>query len=82
MLLIDGLFGAFRQEGYDPDRLQSLYDQLAEIGQTYQDRLQIIVCDKSVPDSVRGYVRLQLSEDERLIPAEDLIALRRRNSLG
>lgn len=39
-----------------------------ELGDEYGDRLQIIVADNSVPQRAVDSVRVQLSEQDKLIP--------------
>ena len=66
ILVIDGLSEHLGQEGLDPERLEAIYDLLIETSQTHHE-LQVIVVDNEVPDKARPFVRLELSEDDRLI---------------
>ena len=66
ILIIDGLSEHLGQEGLDPERLAAAYDLL--IGTTSRHpELQVILVDNEIPNSARGYVRLELSEEDRLI---------------
>ncbi len=66
LLVIDGLSEHLGQEGLDPERLDAIYDLLIETSQAHQE-LQVIVVDNEVPERARSFVRLELSEDDRLI---------------
>ena len=66
ILVIDGLSEYLGQEGLDPERLEAIYDLLIETSQTHR-QLQVIVVDNEVPEEARSFVRLELSEDDRLI---------------
>ena len=65
-LIIDGLSEHLGQEGLDPQRLEAIYDLLIEIANTNSE-LQVIVVDNEVPEKARRFVRLELSEEDRLI---------------
>jgi hypothetical protein len=73
-LLIDGLSEHLGQEGLDPERIGAIYDYLIEVSGRSGNELQVIVIDNEVPDAARPYIRLQLSETERLIPKAALTA--------
>ena len=75
ILLIDGISGAFGPQGHDPKRVAALYEQLAITAAEYRDDLQIIVADTYVPKNMTQFVRLQLTETERLIPEIDITRL-------
>ncbi|MYB17314.1 MAG: hypothetical protein F4X41_09870 [Chloroflexi bacterium] len=66
ILIIDGLSEHLGHEGLDPQRLEAIYDLLIEISSTHAE-IQVIVVDNEVPERARPYVRLELSEDDRLI---------------
>ncbi len=70
ILVIDGLSEHLGQEGLDPERLEAIFDLLIETSQTHRE-LQVIVVDNEVPDRARPFVRLELSEDDRLIRTVD-----------
>ena len=66
ILVIDGLSEHLGQEGLDPERLRAIYDLLIETSKTHRE-LQVIVVDNEVPKEARPFVRLELSEEDRLI---------------
>ena len=66
ILIIDGLSEHLGQEGLDPERLKAMYDLLIETSNTHRE-LQVIVVDNEVPEEARPFVRLELSEEDRLI---------------
>lgn len=68
ILLIDGVSNNLGKEGLDDIRVDAVYDYLIEVAEKYQDRLQIIVADNTVPERAREYIRIRFTEDERLIP--------------
>lgn len=68
ILIIDGLTTNVGQEGFDLERVHNAYKYLIEFSQTVGDTLQIIVADGNVPPEAEEYVRLRLSEEDRLIP--------------
>lgn len=72
LLLIDGLSGNMGYKDLDATRIQAIYDYLESVADKYKDRLQIIVSDNSIPESVSKYIRLELSEEDKLIPADVL----------
>ena len=69
ILLIDGISNHLGREGYDDIRIDAVYDYLIEVADDYQDRLQIIAADNTVPERAREYLRVRLTEDDKLIPA-------------
>ncbi len=68
ILFIDGLSEHLGEEGLDPQRLTAIYEYLIETSREIGTALQIIVIDNEVPEIAREYVRLELSDTERLIP--------------
>ena len=66
ILVIDGLSEHLGQEGLDPQRLEAIYDLLIETSNAHRE-LQVIVVDNEVPEKARPFVRLELSEEDRLI---------------
>ena len=66
ILIIDGLSEHLGQEGLDPQRLEAIYDLLIGISNTNSE-LQVVVVDNEVPAKARPFVRLELSEEDRLI---------------
>lgn len=72
ILLVDGVSSNLRTTGLDRERLDAVYDYVQELGDEYGDRLQIIVADNSVPQRAVDSVRVQLSEQDKLIPTRPL----------
>ena len=70
ILVIDGLSEHLGQEGLDPDRLVAAYDLLIDTS-NQRPELQVIVVDNEIPEKARRFVRLELSEDDRLIRNPD-----------
>ena len=66
ILIVDGLSEHLGQEGLDPERLIAVYDLLIETSNK-RPELQVIVVDNDVPNKARPFVRLDLSEEDRLI---------------
>ena len=66
ILIIDGLSEHLGQEGLDPERLAAAYDLLIETSERHSE-LQVIIVDNEIPDIARAFVRLELSEEDRLI---------------
>ena len=79
LLLIDGLSGAFGDEGFDPARVDALYGLLARACEAASGTLQVIAVDTRVSQSTREFVALELTENDRLIPLEDLARLREQD---
>ena len=70
LLVIDGLSEHLGQEGLDPERLRAAYGVLMRLAKTHPE-LQVILVDNEIPDEARGFVRLELSEEDRLIQERD-----------
>ena len=68
ILIMDGVSANLGDQGLDQERVDAVYDYLIEVGENHADRLQIIVADNSVPPSATERVRLELSEDDKLVP--------------
>jgi DNA repair exonuclease SbcCD ATPase subunit len=68
ILLIDGLSSNIGYEGLDLERIEAIYACIVRIGREYQDRLQIIVTDNTIPESARDYVFAEFNEESKLIP--------------
>ena len=66
ILIIDGLSEHLGQEGLDPERLAAVYKLLIDTSRAHPD-LQVIVVDNDIPQEARPFVRLELSEEDRLI---------------
>ena len=68
ILLIDGFTSNIGAEGADPDRRRRMYEYLIELSRRRGDQLQVIVADNDVPELARDFVRVTLSQADRLIP--------------
>jgi len=68
ILFIDGLTSNIGKEGFDQQRVDNAYDYLIEVSDKYSSQLQIILADGQVSPHAYPFVRLRLSEDDRLIP--------------
>lgn len=67
LLIIDGASSNVGTEGYDAQRLDDMYELFADVSETYGDQLQIIVVDNHVPPRGHDWVRLTLTEEDRLL---------------
>ncbi|MCC7173334.1 MAG: hypothetical protein IT459_23010 [Planctomycetes bacterium] len=76
ILLIDGISGAFGEKGYDPARVSAIYEQIIKACEASGGALQVIIADTRVPDVARDSIVTELSERERLVPADFLARLR------
>ncbi len=72
ILFIDGLTGNMGYEGLDQERIESIYEYLISVSQRFSEQLQIIVVDNSIPAIAKQFVRLELTEDNKLIPLRRL----------
>ena len=70
ILLIDGLSQHLGEEGLDPERVEAVYQYIIDISDEIGDTLQIIVVDNEVPTIARRFIRLALSDTDRLIPVK------------
>ncbi|MFC1614463.1 hypothetical protein ACFL5K_04125 [Gemmatimonadota bacterium] len=66
-LMIDGFTSNLADIGLAKERKDRMYKYLIQTGLEHQDDLQIIVADDDVPDWAEEYVRIALTEDDRLI---------------
>lgn len=69
ILLIDGLTGNLGHEGRDLERVQGVYNVLAELSEERGNRLQIVIADNDVPHYVSSFVTLNLSDEDKLVPS-------------
>jgi hypothetical protein len=67
ILLIDGLSGKIGYEGLDRECIEAIYAYIIRISQEHRNRLQIIMSDNTVPESVRAYVFAEFDDDRKLI---------------
>ena len=72
ILIIDGPSSNIGHEGEDLARIESIYQKLIETGERFGDELQIIVADNNVLNYASPFVRVHLTEEDRLIPSVDL----------
>jgi len=68
IILIDGLTSNVGHEGFDLDRVNKAFTYLTNLSSEMGDRLQIIVADGNIPPEAEPFVRLRLTENDRLIP--------------
>jgi hypothetical protein len=68
ILIIDGPTGNIGRDGDDLERVESIYSYLIEVSRKFGDQLQIIVADNDIPGAAEGFVRLRLTDDDRLVP--------------
>jgi len=68
ILLIDGLSGNIGYEGLDRERIEAIYSYIIRVSQEYQNRLQIIVSDNTVPESAHEYIFAEFNDENKLIP--------------
>jgi hypothetical protein len=69
---IDGVTKNIGSAGYDYERIEDIWTELIRASDEFGQELQLIVATNDVPERVRPYVRLELAEDDRLIPQADL----------
>lgn len=67
ILLIDGPARNLGNTGLSPQRKARMYEFLISVSEKFGDRLQIIVADDEVPESAEPYVRVRLTEADRLV---------------
>ena len=70
ILIVDGLSEHLGDEGLDPERRAAAYDVLTELSEKHPE-LQVILVDNEIPEDARRFVRLELSEEDRLIRDPD-----------
>jgi hypothetical protein len=68
LLLIDGPSSNVGHEGFDYDRITDVYDYLIRTSERFGDSLQMIVADNDIPPEAESFVRMRVSEGDRLIP--------------
>lgn len=72
VVMIDGINKNIGTAQYDAARIDDVWSQLIALSAELGDDLQIIVAANDVPERARGFVRLTLSPEDRLIPEADL----------
>ena len=75
-LIIDGLSEHLGSKGLDPQRWLAVYQFLIETS-TAHPELQVIVVDNEIPPEARSFVRLELSDEDRLVRAGSITAASR-----
>jgi hypothetical protein len=68
LLLLDGVTKNVGRDEYDWARVEAVFHSLIRLSDAYGDELQLIVSANDVPEFAMSYVRLHLSEVDRLIP--------------
>jgi energy-coupling factor transporter ATP-binding protein EcfA2 len=69
ILLIDGITANIGYEGLDWERVEKIFNYLISLSDSQGDKLQVIVSENSIPDFANEFVRVRLTEDEKLIPS-------------
>ncbi|MDQ6878388.1 MAG: hypothetical protein M3082_12010 [Candidatus Dormibacteraeota bacterium] len=72
LIWIDGVTKNIGTAGYDHERIEDIWTELLQTSDQFGEQLQLIVAANDVPARVKPYVRLELAEDDRLIPEADL----------
>lgn len=70
ILLIDGITANIGHEGLDWERVERIFNYLIFLSEFEGDKLQVIVSENSIPENANDFVRVRLSEDEKLIPSK------------
>lgn len=67
-LILDGVTKNVGRDEYDWARVEAVFRALIRLSETYGDQLQLIVSANDVPQFATPFVRLHLSETDRLVP--------------
>lgn len=67
LLVLDGLSSNIGHENFDADRVRDMYRLIIEVCEQYAERLQVIVLDNVAERVALPYLRMQLTQDQRLI---------------
>ena len=67
LLMIDGLTDNIGHEGSDLDRVNSVYNYLIDFALRHGRQFQLIVTDHNPPPQATSYLRLVLTEADRLV---------------
>jgi hypothetical protein len=74
ILLIDGMTANIGRADYDAERIENIWAELLKLHESMADQLQIVVAVNELPErfDASGFVRVELSEQDRLVPTGDL----------
>jgi hypothetical protein len=72
ILFLDGLGEHLGKEGLNRERFEAMYAYLREVSTRLGENLQLFVADSQLSADVREFVRIELSETDRLVPHDDL----------
>lgn len=74
ILLVDGMTANIGRADYDAARIENIWAELLKLNAEMADQLQIVVAVNELPEQfdVGDFVRLELSEQDRLVPTNDL----------
>ncbi len=67
LLIIDGLSEHIGEFGLDPERLNSIYKYIIDFCNKNKSKIQVIIFDNYIPSFAKEFIKLNLTEDERLI---------------
>lgn len=68
LLLLDGVTKNVGRDEYDWARVEAIFHTLIRLSERYGDELQLIVSANDIPSFAKPYVRLHLSDVDRLVP--------------
>lgn len=68
VLILDNVTKNVGRDEYDWARVEAVFRALVRISEQFGDQLQLIVSANDVPEFVEPYVRVRLSEANRLVP--------------
>jgi hypothetical protein len=76
--LIDGMTANIGHADYDAERVENVWAELLKLHEEMADQLQVVVAVNDLPErfDVGDFVRIELSEQERLVPTADLERVR------
>lgn len=73
LLLIDGIHKNIGTAEYDAARTEDVWRVLEQMHNEFAGDFQMIVAANDIPEYLSNYVRLHLSDDDRLIPEQDVV---------
>ena len=81
LLMIDGMTANIGRIDLDADRIESIWGELLRLHEEMADQLQIVVAVNELPErhDLSDFVRLELSDDDRLVPTADLTRAREQD---